>query len=86
MNNFNLTILKELKNKKIMILMIIIGKLISKIKFYQRKLSRSNDKITIIYLSDNFYNIYIYLFLILLSYKIKSYLRLYYQFSISIKK
>jgi hypothetical protein len=84
MNNFNLTILKELKNKKIMILMIIIGKLISKIKFYQRKLSRSNDKITIIYLSDNFYNIY--LFIILLSYKIKSYLRLYYQFSISIKK
>ena len=63
MNNFNLTILKELKNKKIMILMIIIGKLISKIKFYQRKLSRSNDKITIIYLSDNFYNIYIYIYL-----------------------
>jgi hypothetical protein len=86
MNNFNLTILKELKNKKIMILMIIIGKLISKIKFYQRKLSRSNDKKTIIYLSDNFYNIYIYLFIIFLSYKIKSYLRLYYQFSISIKK
>ena len=62
MNNFNLTILKELKNKKIMILMIIIGKLISKIKFYQRKLSRSNDKITFIYLSDNFYNIYIYIY------------------------
>ena len=86
MNNFNLTILKELKNKKIMILMIIIGKLISKIKFYQRKLSRSNDKITFIYLSDNCYNIYIYIFIILLSCKIKSYLRLYYQFSISIKK
>ena len=63
MNNFNLTILKELKNKKIMILMIIIGKLISKIKFYQRKLSRSNDKIKIIYLFYNFYNIYIYIYL-----------------------